>query len=93
MTKMDRKINKRIRETIVVTQFSKKVQKKSLQGYRHVKGKGREDDDDRKGESEGKPGRRWIEGVKEDLREKGLYGDEYVNRTECKRWARNVAPA
>lgn len=41
-----------------------------------------------------KPRLRWrMEGVKEDLRERGLKSDESVNRTEWRYLARNVGPA
>lgn len=33
----------------------------------------------------GRPSRRWIESVKEDLREWGFEGDENVNRAEWRR--------
>ena len=40
----------------------------------------------------GRPKRKWMESVKEDLREKGLVGDEFEDREEWRSLVRNADP-
>ena len=40
----------------------------------------------------GRPKRRWMDSVKNDLREKGLVGDEFKDREEWCSLVRNVEP-
>ena len=40
----------------------------------------------------GRPKRRWMDSVTEDLREKGLVGDEFEDRGEWRSLIRNVNP-
>ena len=100
VTRLDKIRNERIRGTVKVTEIAKKVQERRLQWYGHVMR--REEDyigkrvmamevQGRRGR--GRPRRRWMDSVNEDLREKGLTGDEVHDRSRWKRLTRNVDPA
>ena len=39
-----------------------------------------------------RPKRRWMDSVKEDLREKGMVGDEFEDREEWRSLVRNADP-
>lgn len=89
MTRINRIKNYTIRGTIIVTKLSKKVQERRLQWYGHVLRIGEDYLGKRVMEmkvegtrARGRPKQRWMENVREDLREKGLEGDEYVNRAK-----------
>ena len=100
VTKLDKIRNERIRGTVKVTEISKKVQERRLQWYGHVM---RRDEDyvgRRVLEMEvqgrrrpGRPRRRWMDSVKEDLSERGLTGEEVYDRKRWKRLTRSVDPA
>ena len=40
----------------------------------------------------GRPKRRWMDSIRDDLREKGLTGDEFRDRAEWKRITKNADP-
>ena len=100
VTKLDKIKNERIRKTVKVTEISKKIQEKRLKWYGHVMRKG----EDYVGKNvmnmeiqgtrgRGRPRKRWMDRVKEDLREKGLTGDEVHDRDCWRGLIRNVDPA
>lgn len=100
VTRMDKIRNERIRGTVKVTEVSRKVQERRLQWYGHVMR--REEDyvgrrvmemEVQGRRSRGRPKRRWIDGVRDDLREKGLTGDEAQDRAGWCRLIKNVDPA
>ncbi len=100
VTRMDRIRNERIRGTVKVTELSKKVQERRLQWYGHVMRREEEYVGRRVMGMEvqgrrnrGRPKRRWLDSVKEDLREKGLTGEEVHERAAWRRLVRNVDPA
>ena len=100
VTKLDKIRNDRIRGTVKVTEISKKIQERRLQWYGHVMRR----DEDYVGKrvmemevqgtrNRGRPKQRWMDSVKEDLREKELTGDEVHDRAMWRRLVRNVDPA
>ena len=98
VTKLDKIRNERIRGTTKVTEASKKLQEKRLQWYGHVMRREEEYVGRRVIEMEvqgtrnrGKPKRRFMDSVKEDLKEKGLTG-EAQDRREWRRLVRNADP-
>ena len=99
VTKIDKIRNERIRGTTKVTEASKKLQEKRLQWYGHVMRREEEYVGRRVIEMEvqgtrnrGKPKRRFMDSVKEDLKEKGLTGEEVQDRREWRRLVRNADP-
>ena len=79
VTKLDRIRNERIRGTIKVTEISKKIQERRLQWYGHVRRREEEYVGKRVMGMEvegvrgrGRPKRRWMECVREDMERKGL---------------------
>ena len=82
------------------TYMFKKVQERRLQWYGHVMRR----EADYVGKrvmgmavegtrGRGRPRRRWMDNVNEDLTEKGLTGDEVRDRSRWKQLTRNVDPA
>ncbi len=99
VTKMDRIRNERIRGTVKVTEISKKVQERRLQWYGHVMrreenyvGRRTMSMEVEGTRGRGRPRRRWMDSVREDLRAKQLVGDEFGHRAEWRRLIRNVDP-
>ena len=99
VTKMDRITNERIRGTTKVVEMSKKVQERRLQWYGHVMRREETHVVRRVFEMEvpgrrgrGRPKRRWMDGIKEDLRVKGLSEDDAYDRTRWRKTVRNVDP-
>lgn len=81
---MDRTRNDKIRGTIEVGKFPKKVQEQRLQ-WTFDKKSWRldgEEGDDEGNESARRPKQKWMERVQNDLRENKLDGDEYKNWME-----------
>ena len=100
VTKVDRIRNERIRGTVKVIEISKKVQERRLQWYGHVMRR----DEDYVGKrvmrmevqgtrGRGRPRRRWQDCINDDLRERGLTGDEVHERSRWKGLTRSVDPA
>ena len=100
VTKLGRIRNEKIRETIKVTESSKKVQERRLQWYGHVMRTDEAHAGKRVMEMEvpwrrnrGRPKRRWSDSGKVDLKEKGLEGNEFHDRARWRRLVKNVDPA
>lgn len=99
VTRLDKIRNDRIRGTVKVTKISKKIQERRLQWYGHVKRRDAEYVGNRVLEmrvdgtrGRGRPKRRWMDGVREDMEEKNLREDQVNDRNLWKRLARNVDP-
>ena len=99
VTRMDRVKNDYIRGTAKVTTVSKKIQEKRMNWYGHVKRRDEHYIGRRMTEMEvdgrrrrGRPKKKWKDCIAEDVREKGLNGDEMMDRTLWKRLARNSDP-
>ena len=99
VTKMDRITNERIRGTTKVVEMSKKAQERRLQWYGHVMRREETHVVRRVFDMEvpgrrgrGRPKRRWMDGIKEDLRVKGLSKDDAYDRTRWRKTVRNVDP-
>ena len=83
-----------------MAKFSEKVQERRLQWYGHVMRREGEYVGKRVMRMEvegmrgrGRPKRRWLDSVRADLREKGLEGNENVNKAQWRRLVRNADPA
>ena len=99
VTKLDKIRNERIRGTVKVEKISKKVQERRLHWYGHVMRRDEEYVRKRVREMEvpgrrnrGRPKRRWMDSIRDDLREKELTGDEFRDRAEWKRITKNADP-
>ena len=99
VTKMDRIRNERIRGTTKVVEVSKKAQERRLMWYGHVVRREENHVLRRVSEIEvpgrrgrGRPKRRWMDVVNEDLREKRLTEDDALDRTRWRKAVRNVDP-
>ena len=99
VTKLDKIKNERIRGTVKVEKISKKVQERRLHWYGHVMRRNGEYIGKRVMEMEvpgrrnrGRPKRRWMDSIKDDLREKKLTGDEFGDWAEWKRITKNADP-
>lgn len=99
VTRRDRVRNERVRGTTKVTEISKKIQERRLQWYGHLLRRPNDyvvrrvmamEVDGKRGR--GRPRRKWMEGIKNDLREKGLTGDECQDKALWRRLIRNVDP-
>ena len=92
VTKLDKIRNERIRGTTKVGEITKKVQERRLKWYGHVmrreehyigrramvmKVQGRR--------KRGRPKRRWLDKVKDDIKDKGLSADEVYDCATCHR--------
>ncbi|KAJ8873906.1 hypothetical protein PR048_024742 [Dryococelus australis] len=98
--KLDHIKNNFIRGAVKVTELTKKVQERRLLWYGHIKRR----NDNYVGKkvldlevvgrtNRGKPRRRWMDCVREDLREKQLNVNDIWNRAKWKRLSRNTRPA
>ena len=99
VTKMDRITNERIRGTTKVVEMSKKAQERRLQWYGHVLRREETHVARRVLEMEipgrrgrGRPKRRWMDVVNEDLREKRLTEEDALDRSRWRKAVRNVDP-
>ena len=97
VTKMDKIRNERIRGTAKVEKISKNIQERRLQWYGHVKR--REEEYVGRGVMEmevlggrGRPKQRWMDIVKEDMRDKQLSEDDAYDRAGRRRTVRNINP-
>ena len=99
VTKLDRIRNERIRGTTKVREISKKVQESRLEWYGHavrrvdeyvgkrvvgmkVPGKRRR----------GRPKRRWLDSIRNDLSERELSGEDAQDRAKWRRLIRHINP-
>ena len=99
VTKLDKIKNERIRGTTIVGEITKKVQERRLKWYGHVmrreehyvgrramvmKVQGRR--------KRGRPKRRWLDEVKDDIKEKGLSADAVYDRATWRRMSSYIDP-
>ena len=99
VTKLDKIRNERIRGTTKVGEITKKVQERRLKWYGHVmrreehyvgrramvmKVQGRR--------KRGRPKRRWLDKVKDDIKEKGLSADDVYDRAIWRRKSSYIDP-
>ena len=91
VTKHDRIRNERIRGTTKVGEISKKVQKRRLKLYwqfgiimmrreEHYVGRRAMGMEEKERRKRGRPTRRWLDKVKDDIKEKGLSADDVYDR-------------
>ena len=92
VTKLDKIRNERIRRTTKVGEITKKVQERMLKWYGHVMRREEHYVGRRAMEMKvqwrrkrGRPKRRWLDKVKDDIKEKGLSADELY---DCATWRR-----
>ena len=98
-TKLDKIRNERISGTTKVGEITKKVQERRLKWYGHMmrrdehyigrrvlemKVQGRR--------KRGRPNRRWLDKVKDDMKEKGLSGEEVYDRATWRRMSSYIDP-
>ena len=90
VTRLDKIRNEKIRGSTKVGEISKKVQECRTRWYGHVMRRDEEYVGKRAMRIEvqgsrmrGKPKKRWVDGVKDDLREKGLSGEDVYDRELC----------
>ena len=99
VTKLDKIRNERIRGTTKVGEITKKVQERRLKWYGHVmrreehyvgrramvmKVQGRR--------KRGRPKRRWLDKVKDEIKEKGLSADDVYDRATWRRMSSYIDP-
>ncbi|KAI5735640.1 hypothetical protein M8J77_020866 [Diaphorina citri] len=99
VTRMDRIRNTRIRGTVKVTEISRKIQERRLQWFGHVERRDQEYVGKRLRDMEvggkrdrGRPRMRYMDKVKQDLKEKKLEVSHAQNRGAWKRLIQNVDP-
>ena len=99
VTKFDKIRNERIRWTTDVEEITKKVQERRLKWYLHVTR--REDHYVRERamvmkvqgrRKRGRPKRRWLDKVKDDIKEKGLSADDVHDRATWRRMSSYIDP-
>ena len=97
--KVDTIRNERIRRTTKVGEITKKVQERRLKWYGHVMRREERNVGRRvmvmkvQGRRErGKPKRRWLDKVKDDIKEKGLSADDVYDRTTWRRMSSYIDP-
>ena len=90
VTRLDKIRNEKIRGTTKVGEISKKVQERRMRWYGHVMRRDEEYVGKRVmgievqgSRNRGRPKKRWADSVKDDLREKGLSGEELYDRADC----------
>ena len=99
VTKMDRIRNERIRGTTKVGEISKKVQESRLKWYGHVSRR----EDEYVGKRvlgmevpgkrrRGRPKRRWMDNIRNDLSERGLSEEDAQDRSRWRRLTRHIDP-
>ena len=99
VTKMDRIRNERIRGTTRVGEISKKVQESRLKWYGHVSRREEEYVGKRVLGMEvpgkrrrGRPKRRWMDNIRNDLSERGLSEEDAQDRSRWRRLTRHIDP-
>ena len=91
--------NERIRGTTKVGEISKKVQESRLKWYGHVS----RSEDEYVGKRvmgmevpgkrrRGRPKRRWLDSIRNDLSERGLSDEDAQDRPRCRRLTRHIDP-
>ena len=96
---MDRIRNERIRGTTKVGEISKKVKESRLKWYGHVSGR----EDEYVGKRvmgmevpgkrrRGRPKRRWLDNIRNDLSERGLSEEDAQDRPRWRRLIRHIDP-
>ena len=99
VTKMDRIRNERIRGTTTVGEISKKVQESRIKWYGHVSRR----EDEYVGKRvlgmevpgkrrRGRPKRRWMDNIRNDLSERGLSEEDAQDRSRWRRLTRHIDP-
>ena len=99
VTKMDRIRSERIRGTTKVGEISKKVQESRLKWYGHVSRR----EDEYVGKRvlgmavpgkrrRGRPKRRWMDNIRNDLSERGLSEEDAQDRSRWRRLTRHIDP-
>ena len=98
-TKLDKIRNERIRRTTKVVEITKKLQERRMKWYGHVirreehyvgrmamvmQVQGRR--------KRGRPKRRWLDKVKDTIKEKGLSVDVVFDRATCRRMSSYIDP-
>ena len=96
VTRLDKIRNQKIRGSTKVGEISKKAQERRMRWYGYVMGRdvgkrvmGIEVQGSRR---RGRPKKRWADCVKDDLREKGLSGEEVYDRAAWKRLSSRIDP-
>ena len=98
VTRLDKIRNEKIRGSTKVGEISKKVQERRMRWYGHVMRRDEEYVGKRvmgievQGSRRGRPKKRWADCVKDDLREKGLSGEEVYDRTAWRRLSSHIDP-
>ena len=93
VTKLDRIRNERIRGTTKVGEISKKVQESRLKWYGHVLR--REEEyvgKKRRKRRRGRPKRRWMDSIRNDLSEKELSREDTQDRAKWRSLIRHIDP-
>ena len=85
VTKLDEIRNERIRGTTKVWEIAKKVQERRLKWYvirreEHYVGRRMMEMKVQRRRKRGRPKRRWLDRVRDDIKEKGLSGEEVYDR-------------
>ena len=99
VTKLDKIRNERIRGTTKVGEITKKVQERRLKWYGHVMRR-EEHYAGRRAivmkvqgiRKRGRPKRRWLDKVKDDIKEKGLSADDVYGRATWRRMSSYIEP-
>ncbi|XP_068219797.1 uncharacterized protein [Palaemon carinicauda] len=98
VTRRDEIRNAVIRGTVGVTEILDKIQKSRLRWYGHVMryeqyiGRRVMEMEVQEMRRRGRPKRRWMDCIKDDLRSKGLTGDEVWDRGRWKKLPKNIEP-
>ena len=99
VTRLDRIRNERIRGTTKVGEISKKVQESRLKWYRHVLR--REDEylgkrvmpmEVPRNRRRGRPKRRWMDSIRNNLSKRGLSREDAQDRAKWRRLIRHIDP-
>ena len=99
VTKLDKMRIERIRGTSKVGEITKKVQEMRLKWYRHVMRREEHNVGRREMEMKvqgirkrGRPKRRWLDKVNDDIKEKGLSADEVYDHATWRRMSSYIDP-
>ena len=98
VTKLDKIRNERIRWTTKVGEITKKVQERRLKWYGHVMRREehyvgiKEGNGINERRKRGRPKRRWLDKVKDDIKEKGLSAEDVYDRATWRRMSLYIDP-
>ena len=99
VTRRDKIRNETIRGTVKVREISDKIQESRLKWYGHVMRRDEQyvgrrvmEMDVQGRRRRGRPKRRWMDCISDDMRSKGLIGDEVWDRSKWRTLARNIDP-